>query len=83
MATEVVMPDLGEGAVENLVTRWLKQEGEPVTADEPLLEIETDKVNAEATAEVSGTLLKILVPEGQKVPVGTVLAYIGELGEVE
>jgi 2-oxoglutarate dehydrogenase E2 component (dihydrolipoamide succinyltransferase) len=75
------MPRLGEGVIEGLIAKWLKQEGEQVTQYEPLLEIETDKVTTEATAEVAGTLLKIMVPEGETVEVGTVLAYIGEPGE--
>jgi pyruvate dehydrogenase complex dihydrolipoamide acetyltransferase long form len=81
MATTVVMPELGEGVIEGTVSRWLKQEGDQVTRYEPILEIETDKVTTEATAEVAGVLLKIVVPEGQTVPVGTVLAHIGEAGE--
>ena len=81
MAFEVVMPEMGEGVVEGLVSRWLKQEGDEVEQYEPLLEIETDKVTTEATAEASGMLLQILVREGTTVGVGTVLALIGEPGE--
>lgn len=81
MATEIVMPRLGEGVIEGVIAKWLKAEGEAVAQYEPILEIETDKVTTEATAEVPGTLLKILVPEGETVSVGTVLAYIGEPGE--
>ncbi|HSH01099.1 MAG TPA: dihydrolipoamide acetyltransferase family protein [Anaerolineae bacterium] len=81
MATQVILPEMGEGVIEGLISRWLKQEGEHVDKYEPILEIETDKVTTEATAEVAGTLLKILIPEGETVPVGTVLAYIGEPGE--
>jgi pyruvate/2-oxoglutarate dehydrogenase complex dihydrolipoamide acyltransferase (E2) component len=81
MATKIIMPELGEGVIEGSVSRWLKQEGDKVAQYEPVLEIETDKVTTEATAEVAGTLLKIEVPEGQTVPVGTVLAYIGKPGE--
>ncbi|RMG91590.1 MAG: 2-oxo acid dehydrogenase subunit E2 [Chloroflexi bacterium] len=81
MATKVMMPEMGEGVIEGTISRWLKQEGEKVEQFEPILEIETDKVTTEATAEVGGVLLKILVPEGKTVPVGTVLAYIGEPGE--
>lgn len=81
MAFKVVMPEMGEGVIEGLVSRWLKQVGEPVEQYEPLLEIETDKVTTEATAEESGTLLQILVEEGTTVEVGTVLALIGEPGE--
>jgi 2-oxoglutarate dehydrogenase E2 component (dihydrolipoamide succinyltransferase) len=81
MATKVIMPEMGEGVVEGTVSRWLKQVGEAVDQYEPLLEIETDKVTTEATAEEAGTLLEILIPEGKTVDVGTVLAYIGEAGE--
>ncbi|MCI0576420.1 MAG: 2-oxo acid dehydrogenase subunit E2 [Chloroflexi bacterium] len=81
MATKVVMPQLGESVIEGTIATWLKQEGDKVAKYEPILEIETDKVTTEATAEVAGTLLKILVPAGQTVSVGTVLAYIGEPGE--
>lgn len=81
MAEEVIMPRLGEGVIEGLVSRWLKKEGDTVKEYEPILEIETDKVTTEAVAEVAGTLIKILVPEGETVEVGTVLAYIGKAGE--
>lgn len=82
MATRVVMPEMGEGVIEGTVARWLKREGEQIEEFEPILEIETDKVTTEATAEVSGTILKIYVEEGETVPVGTLLAYIGEEGDV-
>ncbi len=81
MATEVVMPSLGESVFEGTIAAWLKQEGDRVEQYEPILEIETDKVTTEATAEVAGTLLKVLVPEGTTVEVGTVLAYIGQPDE--
>ena len=81
MATEVVMPSLGESVFEGTIATWLKREGDRVEQYEPILEIETDKVTTEATAEMAGTLLKILVPEGTIVEVGTVLAYIGQPGE--
>ncbi len=81
MAIQVVMPEMGEGVIEGTISQWLKQEGEPVEEFEPILEIETDKVTTEATAEAAGTLLKIYVPQGQTVPVGAVLALIGEPGE--
>ena len=81
MAIEVVMPEMGEGVIEGTISRWLKQEGDRVEEFEPILEIETDKVTTEATAEDAGTLLKIYVAEGETVPVGTVLALIGEPGE--
>jgi 2-oxoglutarate dehydrogenase dihydrolipoamide succinyltransferase (E2 component) len=81
MATEVIMPSLGESVFEGTIAAWLKREGEKVERFEPILEIETDKVTTEATAEVAGTLLKILVDEGSTVEVGTVLAYIGRPDE--
>ncbi len=81
MATEVLMPQLGESVFEGTIAVWLKKEGDTIDLYEPILEIETDKVTTEATAEVAGTLLKILIPEGETVEVGTVLAYIGKPGE--
>lgn len=81
MATEIIMPVLGEGVIEGQIARWLKKVGDKVKRFEPLLEIETDKVTTEATAEVEGVLLQILVAEGETVPVGTVLAYLGTAGE--
>ena len=81
MAIKIIMPEMGEGVIEGTVSRWLKQEGDKVEQYEPVLEIETDKVTTEATAEEAGTLLKILVDEGETVDVGTVLAYIGQPDE--
>jgi 2-oxoglutarate dehydrogenase E2 component (dihydrolipoamide succinyltransferase) len=75
------MPSLGESVFEGTIATWLKREGEKVERYEPILEIETDKVTTEATAEVAGTLLKILIDEGSTVEVGTVLAYIGQPDE--
>ncbi|GIK55758.1 MAG: 2-oxo acid dehydrogenase subunit E2 [Chloroflexi bacterium] len=81
MITKVIMPEMGEGVVEGTVARWLVSEGDFVKQYDPILEIETDKVTTEATAEESGTILQICVAEGAVAPVGTVLAYIGEPGE--
>ncbi len=81
MATKVILPEMGEGVIEGTISRWLKEEGDRVEQYEPILEIETDKVTTEATAEVAGVLLKKLVNEGDVVPVGTVLAFIGQAGE--
>ena len=81
MATRVIMPEMGEGVIEGTVARWLKREGDEIEEFEPILEIETDKVTTEATAEVGGKLLKIYVDEGETVPVGTLLAFIGEAGD--
>jgi pyruvate dehydrogenase E2 component (dihydrolipoamide acetyltransferase) len=75
--TPVTMPALGESVTEGTVTRWLKQEGEQVEVDEPLLEVSTDKVDTEIPSPVAGTLSKILVGEDETVEVGAQLAVIG------
>jgi pyruvate dehydrogenase E2 component (dihydrolipoamide acetyltransferase) len=75
--TPVTMPALGESVTEGTVTRWLKQEGEQVEVDEPLLEVSTDKVDTEIPSPVAGTLSKILVGEDETVEVGAQLAMIG------
>jgi 2-oxoglutarate dehydrogenase E2 component (dihydrolipoamide succinyltransferase) len=76
-AVDVVMPQMGVSVSEGTVTKWLKQEGEQVEADEPLLEISTDKVDTEVPSPASGTVTQILVQEGETVEVGTKLAVIG------
>src|SRR5919197_2084369 len=76
-AIDVVMPQMGVSVSEGTITKWLKQEGEQVEADEALLEISTDKVDTEVPSPGSGTLTQILVPEGETVEVGTKLAVIG------
>ncbi len=81
MAVAVTMPQLGESVVEGTVARWLKAPGDPVTALEPLLEINTDKIDTEVPAPAAGTLLQILVGEGKTVRAGTVLGYIGGADE--
>jgi pyruvate dehydrogenase E2 component (dihydrolipoamide acetyltransferase) len=78
--TPVLLPALGESVTEGTVTRWLKGVGEEVTADEPLLEVSTDKVDTEIPAPVSGTLLAILVSEDEAAEVGGRLAVIGAAG---
>ncbi|MET9597270.1 2-oxoglutarate dehydrogenase, E2 component, dihydrolipoamide succinyltransferase [Streptomyces sp. NPDC006459] len=78
--TDVVLPALGESVTEGTVTRWLKQVGESIEADEPLLEVSTDKVDTEIPAPVSGTLLEILVGEDETAEVGARLAVIGAAG---
>jgi 2-oxoglutarate dehydrogenase E2 component (dihydrolipoamide succinyltransferase) len=75
---EIKMPQLGETVVEGTITKWLKQEGDHVDADELLVEVSTDKVDSEVPSSESGTLTKILVQEGETVKVGTPLAVIGE-----
>ena len=78
--TTVKMPALGESVTEGTVTRWLKQEGDEVALDEPLLEVSTDKVDTEIPSPVAGKLNKILVQEDDTVPVGADLAVIGGSG---
>jgi len=81
MATKVLVPLLGEGVEEVTVIKWLKKEGDSVAELEPLLEVNTDKVDTEIPAPASGTVLKILAEEGIAAKVGTVLAFIGKPGE--
>ncbi|MEU6203856.1 2-oxoglutarate dehydrogenase, E2 component, dihydrolipoamide succinyltransferase [Micromonospora musae] len=78
--TPVTMPALGESVTEGTVTRWLKQVGETVEADEPLLEVSTDKVDTEIPSPVGGTLLEIKVAEDETAAVGAELAVIGAAG---
>ncbi len=81
MASEVTLPALGESVTEGTVTRWLKQVGDQVAVDEPLLEVSTDKVDTEIPSPVAGTLLEIRANEDDTVEVGAVLAVLGEEGE--
>lgn len=81
MATRIVMPKLGESVVEGTIGRWVKQEGETIEEFETLLEVASDKVDTEVPSPASGTVLKIIVPEGETVPAGTTIAWIGEPGE--
>ncbi|MGV2855013.1 2-oxoglutarate dehydrogenase, E2 component, dihydrolipoamide succinyltransferase [Glutamicibacter sp. AGC13] len=78
--TDVTLPALGESVTEGTVTRWLKEVGEEVSVDEPLLEVSTDKVDTEVPSPVAGTLLEIRVPEDETAEVGAVLAVIGAAG---
>jgi pyruvate dehydrogenase E2 component (dihydrolipoamide acetyltransferase) len=80
VATEVILPRLGQGMESGTIVRWLKSEGEPVEKGEPLFELDTDKVTQEVEAEAAGVLLKIAVAEGE-VPVGQTVAFIGAEGE--
>ena len=77
MAYEFKLPDLGEGLTEGEIARWLVEEGQDVAEDEPLVEIATDKTTVEIPSPASGTVSRILVGEGEVVPVGTVLVVIG------
>ena len=78
--TEVVMPQMGVSVSEGTITKWLKQPGEAIARDEPLLEISTDKVDTEVPSPAEGVLAEIVVPEGETVEVGTVLARIAPEG---
>jgi 2-oxoglutarate dehydrogenase E2 component (dihydrolipoamide succinyltransferase) len=78
MSERVTMPALGESVTEGTVTRWLKNVGDSVAVDEPLLEVSTDKVDTEIPSPVAGTLQEILVAEDETVPVGTDLAVVGD-----
>ena len=78
--TEVVLPQLGESVTEGTISRWLKKVGDQVEADEPLVEVSTDKVDTEIPAPASGVLLEIRVDEDATAAVGSVLAVIGEAG---
>ncbi len=79
-ATEIVMPQMGESITEGTVSKWLKKVGDSVEKDEAILEISTDKVDAEVPSSVGGTLLEIKYQEGETVEVGTVLALVGAVG---
>ena len=81
MAKPVTMPQLGESVTEGTITRWLKSEGDEVEIDEPLAEVDTDKVNAELPSPVAGTIEKFLVSEGSTVDVGTEIALVADEGE--
>src|SRR5215467_12119351 len=80
MANEVKLPRLGQGMEAGTVNKWLKSEGDTVAKGEPLFEVDTDKVTQEVESDFAGTLLKIVLPEGEA-PVGQTIAYIGEPGE--
>ncbi|MCB1448796.1 MAG: 2-oxoglutarate dehydrogenase complex dihydrolipoyllysine-residue succinyltransferase [Nitratireductor sp.] len=82
MATEIRVPTLGESVAEATVGKWLKKPGEAVKADEPIVELETDKVSVEIPAPSDGTLTEILVKEGETVEVGALLAHFGTGGAV-
>jgi pyruvate/2-oxoglutarate dehydrogenase complex dihydrolipoamide acyltransferase (E2) component len=81
MAQSFKLPDLGEGLTEGEVARWLVSPGQEIAEDDPLVEIQTDKATVEIPSPYGGTVLQILVAEGEVAPVGTVLVVIGEPGE--
>ena len=80
MAYEFKLPDLGEGLTEGEIARWLVSVGQEVAEDDPLVEVQTDKTTVEIPSPAAGKVARILVEEGQVVPVGTVLVVIGEDG---
>src|SRR5580693_7001357 len=82
MATDVVMPQMGESIAEGTIVRWIKKVGEAVERDEPLFEISTDKVDAEIPSPVAGVVTEIRAKEGETVPVNSVVAVIGASGPV-
>jgi pyruvate dehydrogenase E2 component (dihydrolipoyllysine-residue acetyltransferase) len=82
VAYEFKLPDLGEGLTEGEIARWLVAEGQEIAEDDPLVEIATDKTTVEIPSPAGGTVSQILVPEGDVVPVGTVLVVIGGDGAV-
>ena len=77
---DITLPQLGETVTEGTITKWFKKVGDTVAADEPLFEVSTDKVDTEVPSPISGTLTEIRVPEGDTVPVGTVIAVVGVAG---
>ena len=81
MASAFKLPDLGEGLTEGEVARWLVAEGQAIAEDDPLVEIQTDKATVEIPSPYAGTVLRIVVAEGEVAPVGAVLVVIGEVGE--
>src|SRR5262245_32256776 len=83
MATEVVMPQMGESVAEGTIVRWIKKVGDSVDRDEPLFEISTDKVDAEIPSPVAGVVAEIRVHEGETVPVNSVVAVIGQAQDVK
>ena len=80
MSEKIIVPVLGESITEATVSKWLKKEGETVDTDEPIVELETDKVNLEVPAPVSGVLKEINSKDGSVVEVGAVLGVISENG---
>ncbi|MBI3989751.1 MAG: E3 binding domain-containing protein, partial [candidate division NC10 bacterium] len=83
MAIEITLPHIGESVVEGTITKWLKQPGEGVKKYEPLFEVMTDKVDVEVPSPAAGVLTEILIPEGQTVRVGTVVAMMQANGVLE
>ena len=82
MAEKITVPTLGESVTEATVSKWLKSQGEKVTVDEPLVELETDKVNVEVPSPTNGTLGSIAVKEGETVNVGSLLGTINDTSTI-
>ena len=80
MSEKILVPVLGESITEATVSKWLKNEGDTVEADEPIVELETDKVNLEVPSPISGTLTKINSKDGSVVEVGALLGSVSENG---
>src|SRR6266852_931633 len=80
MATDVVMPQMGESIAEGTIVRWIKKVGDKVDRDEPLFEISTDKVDAEIPSPSAGVVTEIRAKEGETVPVNSIVAVIGQAG---
>ncbi len=78
MATDILVPTLGESVTEATIAQWLKKPGEAVAVDEPLVELETDKVTREVNASAAGVLAEVLAQEGDNVEVGALLGRIAE-----
>ena len=83
MAEKITVPTLGESVTEATVSKWLKSKGEKVAADEPLVELETDKVNVEVPSPTNGTLGSIAVKEGETVNVGSILGTVNNSSMTE
>jgi 2-oxoisovalerate dehydrogenase E2 component (dihydrolipoyl transacylase) len=83
MATDIKMPQLGESVTEGTIVKWLKKPGDPVEKYEPICEVSTDKVNAEVPSTLEGTMVEILVPEGETVAVGQLICRIQEAGAAQ
>jgi 2-oxoisovalerate dehydrogenase E2 component (dihydrolipoyl transacylase) len=81
MATDILMPQLGESVTEGTIVKWLKQPGDKVEMYEPICEVATDKVTAEVPSTVEGTMQEIVVPEGETVAVGELICRISTEGE--
>ena len=81
MSEQILVPVLGESITEATVSKWLKSEGDSVEADEPIVELETDKVNLEVPSPISGTLAEINSKDGSVVEVGSILGSVSENGK--